>query len=227
MYESLGPARRRVLRAVSELGGAGPVTLTDIVGRLGGHPNTTRQQLDRLVASGLLDVTAVSHGRPGRPPKTYTLTDRGRRSLDQHYSGLVGAVTTHLAGQPDPEEAARAVGRSWGASSVADRIGEPVRVVVELLDILGFDPRPTGPGDDVVLTSCPLVGHCGPSPLVCELHQGMLDGALRELGHSQGVRLVPFSHPEGCGVSFSELDEQTSSAAELAGPEPSPLAQIA
>lgn len=208
MSESLGPARRRVLKAVAELSSAGPVTLTQIVDKLGGHPNTTRQQLDRLTASGQLDVVAVSHGKPGRPPKTYSLTDRGRRSLTEHqYSGLVGAVTTHLADLPDPTSAARGLGEAWGAAEVSGYDGgEPVAVVVELLDILGFEPRPIGTHGDVVLTSCPLLGGgCGQSQLACEMHEGMLDGALRELGHAQGVQLTPYSHPDGCGVTFSRL----------------------
>lgn len=209
MSESLGPARRRVLRAVLELTGDAPVTLTEIVKLLGGHPNTTRQQLDRLVAAGHLDVATLSHGKPGRPPKTYALTDRGRRSLGEgQLGGLVGAVTTHFADLPDPEGAALSVGRAWGATSVEDQVGEPVAVVVELLDILGFEPRSVGTHGEVVLTNCPLVGGTGSChELTCQLHQGMLEGALAQLGANQGVRLTPFSHPDGCGVSFTDLHE--------------------
>lgn len=203
MSDTLAPARRRVLRAVQELSSDGVVTLSRIVERLGGHPNTTRQQLDRLTASGLLDVETLAQGLPGRPPKVFTLTDRGRRSLgDHHYSGLVDAVTSQLAERPDGAETARAVGESWGAAAVADSAGQPVSVVVELLDIMGFEPRSVGTHGDVVLTRCPLMGGSGHQPLACEMHQGLLDGALRELGHAQGVTLVPFSHPDGCGVSF-------------------------
>lgn len=203
MSDTLAPARRRVLRAVQELSSDGVVTLSRIVERLGGHPNTTRQQLDRLTASGLLDVETLAQGLPGRPPKVFTLTDRGRRSLgDHHYSGLVDAVTSQLAERTDGAETARAVGESWGAAAVADSAGQPVSVVVELLDIMGFEPRSVGTHGDVVLTRCPLMGGSGHQPLACEMHQGLLDGALRELGHAQGVTLVPFSHPDGCGVSF-------------------------
>ena len=198
----LAPAASRVLGAVSELSGEGPVTLGRIAERLGGHPNTTRQQLDRLVAAGHL--VAGSHPRkaPGRPPRVYSITDRGRRALGvDPYRGFVGAVTSHLASLPDPTAAARTLGTSWGEAAVAGSPPrEPVGTVVELLDILGFEPRPAGHGDDVVLTRCPLRDD-GDQGVVCEVHRGMLDGALRSLGDSQGVQLTPYSHPDGRGVS--------------------------
>ena len=152
-------------------------------------------------------MSDLSKGRPGRPPKGYALTERGRRALaGDHYAGLVGAVTSHLAGLPDPSTSARAVGQSWGAASVAQGSDEPVAAIVELLDILGFEPRSSGTHGDVVLTRCPLIGGGEHDSLACELHQGMLVGALRGLGATQGVRLVPFSHPDGCGVSFTGLE---------------------
>ena len=80
---ALSASRARVLAAVSSLGGAGgrPVTLAELAGALGGHPNTSRQHLDALVASGLLDARDVARASSGRRPRGYTLSDAGRRSL--------------------------------------------------------------------------------------------------------------------------------------------------
>lgn len=154
----------------------------------------------------------------------YALTDRGKRAVSADpYGSLVGAVTSHLSALPDPQAAAHALGSTWGSSAVTGAVGEPAAIVVELLDILGFEPRTAGDHGEVVLTACPMLAGCADhQPLACTMHQGMLDGALRQLGDSQGVRLVPFSHPDGCGVYFTDLaDTDTDSdtdtgAAELA-----------
>lgn len=111
---SLGPARERVLRAVADA--EGPVMLADLVARLGGHPNTTRQALDALVADGLVDRRTVPRATRGRPPFAFRVTDLGRRVLGGgDYAELVGAFATYLVGRGRPAEEAREVGRIWGA----------------------------------------------------------------------------------------------------------------
>lgn len=225
---TLSPARRRVLRAVAELGASEPVTLHAVAERLGGHPNTSRQQLDALVASGLLAaITLPTHG-PGRPPRGYRVTASGRAALGtfepaSEYRELVGAFATYLVGRP--AEDAREVGRVWGEAK-ADAIGavaqeaEPSSLLpsrpgaarpsapaqlIELLDTLGFDPAPiaTDAGrHGVVLRACPLLDTAGDHPeVMCELHRGMVDGVMRRLGASDGVTLEPFADPDGCRLT--------------------------
>ena len=228
MHEpSLGPARERVLRAVADA--EGPVMLTDLVARLGGHPNTTRQALDALVADGLVDRRTVPRATRGRPPFAFRVTDLGRRVLGGDYAELVGAFATYLAGRGRPAEEAREVGRIWGAgrattlppvgrAGAADRAdstgtagaadgADSVGAVVDVLEALGFDPErlPAGTGGvSLVLRACPLLELVEQHPDVsCALHHGLVDGVLQRLGASVGVDLTPFSEPDGCRLRLS------------------------
>lgn len=212
MTPSLSPARMRVLRAVDALGPA-PVTLADVAARLGGHANTSRRQLDALVADGLLGAAPLPSPGPGRHPRGFRVTAAGREALGHtgdEYRGLVGAFAAYLVGRPEAE--AREVGRVWGAAKAvppdagvaaqaSDR-DHPTRRLIEVLDTLGFESAPieteTG-GSGVVLRACPLLDAAGDHPeVMCELHRGMVDGVLRRLGAADGVTLVPFAEPAGC-----------------------------
>lgn len=213
----LSPARRRVLRAVADLEPSGQVTLADVAARLGGHPNTSRQQLDALVRDGFLDSTPVARAAPGRRPLAFAPTARGRRALEQgggeEYRELVGAFASYLVHQPEPAVEARRVGALWGAEqagglTAAAGAASPLEAVVEVLDALGFEPAParTRAGQDaVVLTRCPLLDAAGQHPeVVCEIHAGLIDGVLRRLGEAGGVTLLPFADPQGCLVRLDQ-----------------------
>jgi len=213
---SLGPARERVLRAVADA--EGPVMLADLVARLGGHPNTTRQALDALVADGLVDRRTVPRATRGRPPFAFRVTDLGRRVLGGgDYAELVGAFATYLMGRGRPAEEAREVGRIWGAgrATTLPPVGtagvaggaDSVGAVVDVLEALGFDPErlPAGTGGvSLVLRACPLLELVEQHPDVsCALHHGLVDGVLQRLGASVGVDLTPFSEPDGCRLRLS------------------------
>jgi len=213
---SLGPARERVLRAVADA--EGPVMLADLVARLGGHPNTTRQALDALVADGLVDRRTVPRATRGRPPFAFRVTDLGRRVLGGgDYAELVGAFATYLVGRGRPAEEAREVGRIWGAgrATTLPPVGtagvaggaDSVGAVVDVLEALGFDPErlPAGTGGvSLVLRACPLLELVEQHPDVsCALHHGLVDGVLQRLGASVGVDLTPFSEPDGCRLRLS------------------------
>jgi len=211
---ALSAARERVLRAVADA--AGPVTLADLAERLGGHPNTTRQQLDALAVDGLVDARVLQRETRGRPPQAFTLTDLGRRALGAHpeYAEMLGAFATYLVRRGRPGEEAREVGAIWGAEradAVASRLAAgasappgPADGLVEVLAMLGFEPeRARTPADEpaVVLRACPLLGLAREHPeVICELHRGLVDGVMRRLGASGGVELIPFAEPDGCRV---------------------------
>ena len=213
---ALSASRARVLAAVSSLGGAGgrPVTLAELAGALGGHPNTSRQHLDALVASGLLDARDVARASSGRRPRGYTLSDAGRRSLapagEDGYREIVEAVVAHhVAAGRGPDEAHQ-IGEAWGeqrASALPPSAGDdPVGAVTELLGMLGFDPAPMA--DGFLLRSCPLLGIAQKNQeFACTLHEGMVRGVIRRVGGRQVVRLRPFAHPHGCQLSFGEPDD--------------------
>lgn len=206
----LSPARERVLRTLIELGPQ-PVTLTQVAAAIGGHPNTSRQHLDVLVETGFVAAEPIARDTPGRRPLGFSVTDVGREAFaspaaGDEYRELVGAFATYLI-ESGSESDARAVGEMWGRTRSRHKEGDdPVEALVEMLDILGFDPTlaSTEAGDAVVLHTCPLIGMVSDNPeVMCELHQGMVDGVMRKLGAAEGVRLIPFASPEGCHVELA------------------------
>lgn len=167
--------RKAAIRVLRGLVASGPATLAELAGALGGHPNTTRFQLEQLVDDGfVIEVHRPSSGR-GRPARTFEATVVGRQvaledpDRDEH-SALVGAVAEYLAASPDPEAASREVGRSWGRrlsqSSGAD--------VISVLAAQGFTPEETP--DGIALRTCPLLASVRLRPaVVCGMHQGVID----------------------------------------------------
>ena len=197
-----------------------PPTVAELAAVAGGHPNTTRHHVRALVADGLVDVrrAPASEGR-GRPAARYVLTRAGREALApagsaaaEEYVALAGAFADRLAQRGgDPGADARMIGNAWGASLVAqDAVPSggqagPVEQVVGLLDRLGFGPATEpavgeGPGARVLLRTCPLLDAARRHPeVVCQVHLGLVAGALETLGEeSEGLRLIPFARPGAC-----------------------------
>ncbi len=129
----------------------------------------------------------------------------------------------------DPGADARAIGNAWGAGLVAQDIADAAPAgdgpatpgtatdrVLDLLDRLGFSPAVdatedrTGTGVTgncdaprevtVLLRTCPLLDAARRHPdVVCEVHRGLVSGALSSLGApSSDVALSPFARPGAC-----------------------------
>lgn len=202
--------RDAALRVLRVLVDAGPATLAELTETLGGHPNTTRHQVELLLADGFVaDVPGPVGGR-GRPARRYVATVAGRQvsyeDPDRPEQGaLVEAIAEHLVSDPDPIAAAREVGASWGR-----RLASGGRDVVATLAAQGFTPEA---GDDVRLLTCPMLDAARHYPdVICAIHQGQLDAM--EPGR---WRLLPFAEPDACliraenagsrGRSVRRLDE--------------------
>ncbi|MGA4669969.1 helix-turn-helix transcriptional regulator [Propionibacteriaceae bacterium Y1923] len=226
----MSAARERVLRAVADLGarnsgahdgdsGAPPgwVSLEQVAEHLGGHPNTSRQQLTALADDDMVEISTFPTGRPGRRPQGFRATSRGWAALADHdqvneYRDLVGAFATFLVqdDQHRAPEKARAIGRIWGDQQ-AEQLPEfthptdhqPLDGLVEVLDMLGFSPTrvATEQGETLTLGTCPLIDLAESHPnVICEMHQGMIDAVLHNLGAREGVELLPMADAEGCRV---------------------------
>lgn len=209
---TLSNARLRVLTAVRDLGGE-HVTIAQLTNHLGGHPNASRPHLSALVSAGLLTVADVPGYGPGRRPRGHTLTDTGKQALNPPTSetvGLTGAFASYLVQTGHGAEDARKIGQIWGeqqAVNLSDSsVKDSVAAVVEVLDILGFDPAPleVEEGQALVLRTCPLLTSSSPSDpsFICEVHHGLIDGVLRRIGAKEGVTLLPFAEPSGCRVEM-------------------------
>ena len=100
----------------------------------------------------------------------------------------------------------------WGKNRSRPVEGiDPIDALIEMLDILGFDPARTSTeaGEAVVLRTCPLINMVvGDPDVMCELHQGMIDGVMQKVGASEGVKLIPFHSEHGCRVEVSRRGSQ-------------------
>ena len=189
------PAALRVLRAVASADG--PLTISDLTTQLGGHPNTTRQQIDHLVETGFAHEVALPATGRGRPARGYLATVSGRQvafedpDRDEH-SALVAAVAEFLAATPEPHAASHALGTTWGRNLAAAHRG-----TLDLMTALaaqGFTPEPTATG--IALRTCPLLSAARAHPeVICTMHQGLIDTLATE-----PLRLVPFAEPGACLV---------------------------
>ena len=214
------PARERVLEALAAFSPERPATIGALVEVLGGHPNTTRAHLARLVDDGLVARAALEAGTRGRPALGHHLTDRARLVLEAlrvsrpvSTDELVTAMAEHLAETSDPEVHARAIGRRWATQLSEPATGTgpapPVDTVVGLLTTAGFSPR-VEPDGDIALRTCPMLSSARAHPgVVCTMHEEMLRAALDRSGSADTeVRLVPFARPGACLVRLSPASER-------------------
>jgi predicted ArsR family transcriptional regulator len=129
------------------------------------------------------------------------------------YAGLATALAAHIARtSADPAADALEAGVAWGRQLAADRGAEAPgrgrawarREVVGLLDELGFDPRPDARATTVALRRCPLLDAARRHPeVVCQVHLGIVRGALEVLGGEPArTRLVPFAEPGACRLDL-------------------------
>ncbi len=175
---------------------------------IGGHPNTARAHLEGLVEQRLATRTPHATGRRGRPRIAYEPTVQGRLAVGPGgVEELVEAVARYLAGTgADPMVPAVALGEIWG-SLLAGRTGpadspDVTGRLVSLLEYAGFSPKPDPEADgrSVALRSCPFLDSARTHPqVVCEIHRGMVMGALTAYGQrGDHVGLHPFSEPGAC-----------------------------
>lgn len=213
---TLSRARRALLALLEE---RGPATLTTLAEISGLHENTVRGHLDGLAADGLVDRAAgVPRGR-GRPAWLW----RVRSSASEEYAGLAAALARMLRrSSAHPEDDAIGAGRDWGHSLAAGRRGDAAagrsdattersgaaERVRDLLDTVGFAPqgRLDSEGGELRLTRCPLLEAATEEPaIVCNVHLGLVVGALEEYGAPDpDAELLPFAEPGACVLRLRE-----------------------
>jgi predicted ArsR family transcriptional regulator len=215
----LSSARAAVLRAEGEAGE--PVTVAALAELLRQHPNTVREHLDALVADGRIERLRRAPSGRGRPAWLYSPTAApggSGRSSDlmsgplgpdgQEYVALAVALIDQVsAASPDPGAMAREAGERWGRTLVERHVGtlaapdsEPTEQVVEMLRELRFEPQPTTDPKTMRLTTCPFLDAAKRHPeVVCQIHLGIVRGALNQLGaDADGADLQAFAQPGAC-----------------------------
>ena len=203
---------RQVLRDAKE-----PLSVEAVAHQVGVHINTARFHLEALVDAGLAyRQTEVSH-QPGRrrilysgaPPQPAPGRAQGYRLLA---TMLAGAIATHpLEAGDDMYQA----GVQWGRYLTTqpapfevcdeDEIG---RRILDKLDAAWFVTELCpGPVPQLVLHNCPFIEAARQAPaVVCQLHAGMINGALEELRCRQRVtKLEPQAQPGLCRALLGPL----------------------
>jgi predicted ArsR family transcriptional regulator len=188
-----------------------PLDAAELAELTGLHLSTVRSHLAILVEADVVTARSEPTGRPGRPRQRYEVGDDAD-GADDGYRFLATALTGALrATTDDPGAAARASGEAWGRFLV-DRpapgrpvpAGEAVARVHAMLATAGFAPEPGAVAPEVLVRRCPFLTLAREDPeVVCNLHLGLLRGALAELGHDPaGTELTPFVAPSLCVASL-------------------------
>jgi len=208
--QTLSRAQARVLTALRAQ--PEPVTLSELSAVTDLHPNTLREHLEALQRSGLLRREPAAPAGPGRPAWLYRAAEPGSAGHSE-YAGLAGALaaTIHRT-SADPGIDAALAGTDWGHELAAGR-GRPGlseeagarSQVVALLEEIGFAPESDSTHAEVRLTQCPLLETAVRYPdVVCNVHLGIVRGALEEFGADpEPAELYPFSEPGACRLRLA------------------------
>lgn len=191
-----------------------PLAQAALVGISGLHPNTVREHLETLVHRGLVSRSRAEPSGRGRPPWLYALTEEAPETSE--YAGLTAALASAIVrASATPGADAALAGEEWGRELARNRGATPTSPhtardrVVTLLEDLGFEPeREASDPATVRLTRCPLLeaAHSYPE-VVCNVHLGVVRGALEEYGADPtGTDLAPFSEPGACRLVVPPLD---------------------
>ncbi|MCA1691537.1 MAG: helix-turn-helix transcriptional regulator [Acidimicrobiales bacterium] len=186
-----------------------PRSTADIAETLTLHPNTVRPHLERMRDVGLLDVEIDGRGTVGRPQHRYSLAaDAPSLGLEPPAFPLLARLLAQVAAQAgvEPGDAALAAldqGRDLAARR--PRAG-CVAALTAALDELGFDPAVAGDGQMVTIafTHCPYRELAEIHPeLVCNLHRGLIEGFVEEIGGAGVERFGTLADRDPCQVELS------------------------
>ena len=187
-----------------------PLSTSEVADVLDLHVNTVRPHLERMRDVGLLDVRSETSGGVGRPQHLYSIAaDAPALGLEPSPFPMLARVLLAAAGEAglDPAELAdagrdqgRADARQWpeGSEALEALIVEQAR--------LGFDPEVVDleHGAVMAFAHCPFRELAQQHPdLVCQLHCGLVEGLVDELGGAQVVRFHPLLDRSPCQVELA------------------------
>lgn len=196
------PVRRDlVLRALADAGE--PLGIARIAERTGMHPNTVRFHLDALLAAGRVERAPSPRSGPGRPPLLFRAVRGMDPSGPRHYRMLAETLARGMAALPDHRGRAVEAGRVRGSDLAGGRTAgdaDPLDLLLDLLDDLGFAPQARAGGAEIALHACPFLELARDrADVVCPVHLGLMQGALAAWrAPVTATRLEPFVEPDTC-----------------------------
>jgi len=184
------PTRRGILLAFYE--DPAPRTVDQVAAQAGVHRTVAFTHLERLAGLGFLAVTR-RRGVPGKPANLYALA-AGPLELHhpaRQFAVLAGMLANGLERFGEAGiDAARDTGRRHAALLCTERTATPEQALRPLA-LLGGTYEVDG--DRVLARNCIFREACATAPqVVCQLHAGMIEGALRAAG--QGAEVEALGH---------------------------------
>ncbi|MCL2848924.1 MAG: HTH domain-containing protein [Micrococcales bacterium] len=199
-----------------------PLSVAEIAEQVGVHVNTARFHLESLVYATLARREIEARPGPGRPRVVYTCAaPQLPREQPAGFAQLAQILAAAVAEtNPDARGWLYGVGQEWGRFltvkappfAVVDE-GEVTSGVLTMLDELGFAPELERDNHHrrLWLHRCPFVvagqRHLG---VACQLHAGLVNGALEEL-RSQ-YRLTELTPSVGQCVGVLDIPPSTTVA---------------
>lgn len=157
----------------------GPLTIAELVSRMGVTTTAVRQPVDRLVSEGWL-TRAQRRGGPGRPAHVLSISDETRRLFAQQSDELSALLVEEIVesdGAGRAQQLLRAVGRrlaSRSRATVGDGATEQrVRNLAELMNRQGMlvDACCSEQGMSLNVYTCPYPDLAGQHREVCEMER--------------------------------------------------------
>jgi predicted ArsR family transcriptional regulator len=192
-----------------------PMAVADVAKETGLHLNTARFHLDGLVEDRLAERTSESRDAPGRPRILYTAD--GPAPGPRSYGLLAEMLTGLIASLDHAGAAAMEAGQAWGRHLVErtapfERVdaAEAVARLNRVLEAIGFEPETheKSKGTEIRLHHCPFREVAAKhTDVVCSLHLGLMQGALRELNAPlEATSLEPFAQQNLCVARLQPME---------------------
>ncbi len=185
-----------------------PKSTAEIAEVLELHANTIRPHLERMRDIGLLQVWVDAKGTVGRPQHRYSLSpDAPSLGLEPSAWPLLARMLADVAAFMAPEvDDVAALGEEQGRAAADRRRGRPcVSALVDTLAELGFDPASAEEGKvaTIAFTHCPFRDLAEQYPdLVCNLHRGLIEGFVDELGGADVLAFATLADRDPCHVDL-------------------------
>lgn len=186
-----------------------PKSTAEIAETLDLHPNTVRPHLERMRDIGLLQVVVGATGAVGRPQHRYSLSPEAPSlGLEPSSWRVLARMLADVAAYMAPEhDDVAALGEEQGRAAAERRRGRPCsEALVDALAELGFDPAAVEDGRvaSIAFTSCPFRDLAEQYPdLVCNLHRGLIEGFVDELGGAAVTAFATLADRDPCRVELS------------------------
>ena len=200
------PTRFAVFQHVAR--GRRPVRVATLVERFGLNHNVVRQHLAKLCEADLLVEEFADRSGPGRPALQYRLAPEVAATwgISTPYQHLASLLLEMAAEGLSPRDVGRRAGRQGAAAASLDG-ATPLENLVAELHRRGLELRSVhrSTGVELVLESCPLsLPDTTHREIVCDIHRGLAEGFLDELGADLEVTGLEMGTPgrRPCTISL-------------------------